>query len=271
MAARGRINLVDVRVEDCAAWSTDLKGTQSTNKKKVDRVIGFFKFVVALGWSSRNPAQNNYFRIKAPGTAKPKAMDAGQLDSLFAAIPSVKRITEDERQKLAAIALLMRWSGLAVRDAVCIERAAFQKNGEGFTKLFLHRAKTGHEVTATLRNEVVEQIMAGANPSGKYLFIEALPTNEKAMDRLAGDWSRLFTKLGAVAAIKNADGSDFHFGSHCLRHSFAAFCFNAGMPTEDVAMLLGDSVQVVAQSYSGWICGRQERLTERMKLMLAAE
>jgi hypothetical protein len=38
-----------------------------------------------------------------------------------------------------------------------------------------------------LRGDVVEQIFAGANPTGKYLFIDALPTNEKDMDRLAGD------------------------------------------------------------------------------------
>jgi integrase len=60
------------------------------------------------------------------------------------------------------------------------------------------------------------------------------------------------------------------FGSHCLRHSFAVWCFMAGQTTEDVAMLLGDSVEVVARHYSQWIHGRQERLTERMKTALTA-
>lgn len=274
MAARGLLNLVDITPEDALDFRNALKGAQSTLKKKIDRLSGFFKFAFEMGWVSRNPFGNATVRIKAPQSTTPKAMDERQLNELFAAIPNLKLNgdnAEETRRTLTAVATLMRWSGLAVRDAVTIERAAFQKNGEGFTKLFLHRAKTGHEVMATLKNEIVEQIFSGARASGKYLFIESLPETEKEMDALAGRWSSIFSKLGKTAAIKNADGSDFHFGSHCLRHSFAAMCFMNSMPTEDVALLLGDSVQVVADSYSGFIHGRQERLTERMKVMLTAQ
>ena len=268
-AARGLLNLTDITAEDALDYSNALKGEQSTRRKKIHRLGGFFRFAVDMGWAVRNPFA--VIKIKAPQTSAPKAMDARQLDELFAAIPRLRLngdMSEETRRTLTAVATLMRWSGLAVRDAVTIERAAFQKNGEGFTKLFLHRAKTGHEVMATLKNEVVEQIMLGATANGKYLFIDALPESEREMNSLAARWSKTFSNLGEVAGIKNADGSDFHFGSHCLRHSFAAMCFMNGMPTEDVALLLGDSVQVVADSYSGFIHGRQERLTERMKAML---
>jgi integrase/recombinase XerD len=273
-AARGLLNLIDITNEDALDFRNALKGSQSTLRKKIHRLGGFFRFAVEMGWLSRNPFANDTVRIKAPKTTTPKAMDARQLDELFAAIPRLKLNgdnSEETRRTLTAVGVLMRWAGLAVRDAVTIERAAFQKNGEGFTKLFLHRAKTGHEVMATLKNEIVEQIFSGARASGKYLFIESLPETEKEMDALAGRWSSIFSKLGKTAAIRNADGSDFHFGSHCLRHSFAAMCFMNSMPTEDVALLLGDSVQVVADSYSGFIHGRQERLTERMKVMLTAQ
>ncbi len=272
-AARGLLNLTDITAEDALDYRNALNGAQGTNRKKIHRLGGFYRFAVEMGWATRNPFANSAVRIKAPQTSTPKAMDARQLDELFAAIPQLRLngdLSEETRRTLTAVATLMRWSGLAIRDAVTIERAAFQKNGEGFTKLFLHRAKTGHEVMATLKNEIVEQIMLGATANGKYLFIDALPETERGMNALASRWSKMFSALGEVADIKNADGSDFHFGSHCLRHSFAAMCFMNGMPTEDVALLLGDSVQVVADSYSGFIHGRQERLTERMKAMLNA-
>ncbi len=268
-ASRGLFNLADITSEDCLDYRNGLQGTQNTNMKKIHRLIGFFKFCVEMDYLKRNPAQTQAIRIKASKTATPKAMDTRQLDELFAAIPRMK-LSEETRRTVTAVATLMRWSGLAVRDAVTIERAAFQKNGGGFWKLHLYRAKTGHEVVATLEKEVVEQVFAGANPSGKFLFIDALPETEKEMDALAKRWSALFSKLGEVADIKNADGSLFHFGSHCLRHSWAAFCLLSGLDVADVAMLLGDSVEVVADTYSGWIHGRQERLTARLQEALAA-
>jgi integrase len=49
-----------------------------------------------------------------------------------------------------------------------------------------------------------------------------------------------------------------------MRHTFAFWCLNHDITTEDIAMLIGDSVEVVAKYYSVWIHGRQERLTQRM-------
>jgi hypothetical protein len=40
------------------------------------------------------------------------------------------------------------------------------------------------------------------------------------------------------------------------------------LPTENVAMLIGDTVAVVAKHYSEWITGRQERLSARMMAAL---
>jgi site-specific recombinase XerD len=268
---RGLVNLGDVRTEDCAAYSNQLTGAINTRAKKVFRLIGFFSFCIEMNWIQRNPAQTRAVIIKKSDAQKPKALDEAQFAQLLEAVQKMNGQTTDQQKRaMRSLVLLMKWSGLAVRDAVTIERAKFEPNGDGFTKLYLHRAKTGHAAFATLENEIVAQIMAGANPSGKYLFIDALPTSERAMDNLISNWGNLFSKLGECADLKDADGVPFHFTSHCLRHSFAFFCFNSGMPTEDVAMLLGDSVAVVAAHYSGWVQGRQERLTERMKAALAS-
>ena len=268
-AARGLFNLADITSEDCLDYRNSLQGTQNTNMKKIHRLIGFFKFCVEMDYLKKEPRPDS-------GHSHQGVEDCdAEGDGHAATGRTLRRYSPDETERRHAAHTdrrsdVIRWSGLAVRDAVTIERAAFQKNGGGFWKLHLYRAKTGHEVVATLENEVVEQVFAGANPSGKFLFIDALPETEKEMDALAKRWSALFSKLGEVADIKNADGSLFHFGSHCLRHSWAAFCLLSGLDVADVAMLLGDSVEVVADTYSGWIHGRQERLTARLQEALAA-
>ena len=55
-----------------------------------------------------------------------------------------------------------------------------------------------------------------------------------------------------------------------MRHTFVYWCLQNQITTEDVAMLIGDSVPIVAKHYSGWIYGRQERLTEGMIAALSA-
>jgi len=163
----------------------------------------------------------------------------------------------------------MRWTGLAIRDAVQIERNRFQKNGTpGFTKLFLYRAKTGQPVYCTLRNELVAEVFSLANPEGRYLFIDAVPDSEAAMDALVQTWIFRMGKLNAVAELKDEHGAPYRFSSHALRHTFVYWCLNLGFPTEDIATLIGDTPAIVAKHYSEWIHGRQERLNERMMAAL---
>jgi integrase/recombinase XerD len=268
--ARGQVNLGDIRTEDCLAYQRSLVGAQNTKAKKIFRLIGFFRFCVEMNWITRNPAQTQTVKLKYDDTQTPKALTDAQFTTVLAAVQQVNgRTSDDQRRKLHALLLLMRWTGLAIRDAVTIERARFEANGNGFTKLFLRRAKTGHAVSTTIRTDVMTAILAGANPDGRWLFVNALPTAERDMDNLIKNWGVLFAKLGDVAGLTDEHGAPYHFTSHSMRHTFVFWALNAGLPTEDVAALLGDSVEIVAKHYSGWIAGRQARLTERMETALS--
>jgi site-specific recombinase XerD len=263
--ARGLVMVSDIRTEHVLAWRNLLEGGQNTKSKKVFSVIGFFEFCVEMGWIARNVARAQSIIFKNNGAQQPKALTDAQFEILLAAVPKVNgKTADDQRRKLRALVLLMRWTGLAIRDAVTIERARFQKNGNGFTNLFLHRAKTGHPVYCTVRDEIVAEIFAGANPEGRWLFVDSVPSGERELDNLIRSWGDLMSKLGRVADLKDENGQPFHFTSHGLRHTFVFWCLNKGMPTEDVAALIGDSLPIVAQHYSAWITGRQERLSERM-------
>ncbi len=245
-------------------------GKKSTNKKKVGRLVGFFDFCVEMGWLTRNPAKGRTIAIRGEDPQKPKALTDDRFEQALAAIPRINgHSTPEIRTKLRSLMLLMRWSGLAVRDGVCIERKQFEKINDDFYRVFLHRAKTGEPVYCVLRAELVEQIFAGANPCGRYLYIEALPQTEKEMDNLAQQWGKLFGRVSEVAGLVDEHGEPYPFTSHSMRHTFVYWCLNHGIATEDVAAMIGDSVEIVAKHYSEWIHGRQERLTQRMMEALA--
>lgn len=53
---------------------------------------------------------------------------------------------------MRALILLMRWSGLAIRDAVSLEKDKLSPDG----KLFLYRAKTGVPVRVPLPAELAK-------------------------------------------------------------------------------------------------------------------
>ncbi len=57
---------------------------------------------------------------------------------------------EHRRDRLRALILLMRWSELAITDAVTLERERLSEDGN----LFLYRAKTGVPVYVPLPPEV---------------------------------------------------------------------------------------------------------------------
>jgi integrase len=261
---KGLVNLGDIKTEHVVAYRNSLTGAQNTRAKKVFRLIGFFRFCVEMGWIQRNIAQAQAVKLKYDDTQTPKALTDSQFETLLAAVPGVNgRTTDDQRRKLRGLLLLMRWSGLAIRDAVCIERARFDRKGT-HTLLFLHRAKTSHPVYATLRNEIVDEVFALANPDGRYLFVESVPQDERGLDLLVKGWGDLFRKLGLLANLRDDHDQPLHFTSHGMRHTFVFWALNAGLPTEDIAALIGDSVEIVARHYSAWIAGRQERLSERM-------
>jgi len=61
-------------------------------------------------------------------------------------------------QRLRALSLLMRWSGLAILDATSLERERLSKNENSDDQIFLYRAKTGVPVYVVIPNEVGEAL-----------------------------------------------------------------------------------------------------------------
>ena len=86
-------------------------------------------------------------------------------------------------------------------------------------------------------------VLAGANPSGKYLFIDTLPHKENELKNAIEYFGGRFVKLGELADIRDEHDEKIRVGSHGFgRHSFVLMCLNSDMPTHDIATLPARSI-----------------------------
>jgi site-specific recombinase XerD len=73
-------------------------------------------------------------------------------------------------------------------------------------------------------------------------------------------WERTFQRVFELAKIP--PGKAF---LHNFRHSFATDLLARGIPIEDVAALLRNSVKIVEKHYSHLVKPRRDRLEERVR------
>ena len=140
--------------------------------------------------------------------------------------------------------LLLRYSGLRIRDAVTLSR---ERICDG--KLFLYTAKTGTAVWCPLPPLVVEALDA-IQSVGQHIFW----TGESHPKSCVGDWQRSLRRLFCLAGVP-----DGH--AHRFRDTFAVELLLAGVPLERVSILLGhQSVKVTEKHYTPWVRARQEQL-----------
>jgi integrase len=272
LRGRGLVNVGDVRADDVQVWRDGLEGSPASRRKSVMFVMAFFNYCVDFGKLTKSPAIKSQLRIKRDSVQTPRALDDKQFAKLLAALPKLNgRTTDADRAKLRSLSILMRMTGLALKDAVCCERKAFEPMPNGVFRMYLRRAKTGKPVHNYVTAETMAAILAGANPGGKYLFIDALPTKENELKNVVEYFGWRFAKLGDISDIRDEHGAKIKVGSHGFgRHSFVLMLLNADMPTHDIATLIGDTPSVVEQHYSEWIAARAARLETRMMVVLAA-
>ncbi len=133
------------------------------------------------------------------------------------------------------------------------------------------RADSQERFIAAVSAETMAAVLTGANPRGKHLFIDSLPTKENELKNAIEYFGGRFVKLGELADIRGEHGEKIKVGSHGFgRHSFVLMCLNSDIPVHDIGTLIGDSAHVVEQHYSEWISARAARLESRMMKVIEA-
>ena len=151
---------------------------------------------------------------------------------------------EGNRARMKAMLLLLRATGLRIRDAATLERARV-KDG----KLFLYTQKTGTPVYVPLPPVVAEALNELPAVNKTYVFWSG---NGDPKTTVA-DWQRGFRRLCDLA---NVEG---HF--HMIRDTAAVGWLTKGVSIETVSILLGhSSIRITEKHYAPWVKSRQEML-----------
>jgi site-specific recombinase XerD len=217
--------------------------------KRLEYLRGFLRYCKDEGWIETNPAMV----LKPPKVSLRPTLpfDDGEMKRILAAA-DVLVDWGSFGPKAHAMVLLLRYTGLRMQDAACLERSRVTDG-----RLFLFTQKTGTPVYCPLPPEVVAALETVPNEHPDYLFWDANSTRETTVK----SWNRVFNKLFAAATPPIVGGHP-----HRFRDTFAVSLLLKGVTLESVSKLLGHtSIKVTERHYAPWVKARQDQLEADVK------
>jgi site-specific recombinase XerD len=232
-----------------AGWDA-LYPSSNTRQMVQARLKNFLRFCYDNKWLDRVPRLSPIKADEAPTLP----LSAAEYAKLLKTIPS----TFPDRTKAARVRgliQLMRWSGLAIRDAVTLRRDELvHDRAAKLYSIVTARQKTDTHVSVPIPPEVAKEILAVPNDNPAYLLWNTGTGKEQsAVTNWQHDLRELFRDAGIT--------SEGNMLSHRLRDTFAVDLLEKGVPLEEVSKLLGhESIKTTERHYSKWVKGRQDRL-----------
>jgi integrase len=158
---------------------------------------------------------------------------------------------EELRRRVLAFVRLLRWAGLRIGDAISLERTRLTTDG----RILLYTAKTGNPVYVRIPEYVSQLLHCLPNSNPKYFFW----SGNGLLKTGVADW-RTLQRLFRLADL----GKRCH--AHMFRETFAVELLLAGVPIDQVSVLLGhSSVKIRERHYSPWVKARQQQLDESVR------
>jgi site-specific recombinase XerD len=256
----------------CSTWEEQYPSS-ITRAKLRERLRSFLRYCYEAQWIERIPAVPK-FKIDEPETQPLTGEEYERLlSSVRAAVAKgdPRRKTEansgrrspDEEEKqvviVRAFLQCMRWTGLAIRDAVTLPRAAMTHDAaRNIYRVQTKRAKTGTPVSVVVPPGVAKEMLAAhklnSNPACFFWSGKGKPQSATS------NWGQRYVAPVFAAAGIQSEGNML---SHRLRDTFAVHLLEHGTPMEEVSRLLGhESIRTTERHYAKWSKGRQERADE---------
>jgi integrase len=236
---KGLRYITECDIENLRAFRESWMNENFSARKKLEAMRTFFRFVHESGWLPTNPAK----AIKPPRVNDPPTLPYTK-DVLPRVLAACDKYPDKKHAiKLRAFTLLLRYSGLRITDAVTLPRHRVQDG-----VLVLRTAKTGTDVRVPLPPIALDAL--AATSAGSYYFWSGRGKKKSCV----GNYQRAFKKLYKIAEVENGH-------AHRWRDTFAVELLLAGVPLEQVSILLGHaSIKVTEKHYSPWVKARQEQL-----------
>jgi integrase/recombinase XerD len=231
-------NLIELR----ATWNAVYKSSYS--RSVVQKHLNhFLRFCYNAGWIARIP------RLSTIKVDEPETLPLSEKE--------YKAILKASAGKIRVLIELMRWSGLAIRDASTLKREdVLQDKKTGVYKIVRDRIKTGTPLYIPIPGNLAGKLAAVAGGNDAFVFWDRQSSTSSEY-RHAGYMGEQIAKAFTAAKVE----SDGHMISHRLRATFAVDLLQKGVPLEHVSKLLGHkSVTTTERHYAKWVKGRQELL-----------
>lgn len=249
MERRSKFFPADIEADDLTEFISDwtaLYPSSVTRNRVLTRLRAFLRYCYQRQWTDRIPQTVAIKADRVPTLPFTPAEYSKLLTTIPEAFP------QDKAQKVRALVQLMRWSGLAIRDAVTLERAEIVQGKKSY-RIVTTRTKTGTHVSVVIPPDVAKEILAVANGNPRYVFWSTGNGTERTATT---NWSDELRKLFRASGIKEGH-------PHRLRDTFAVELLKQGVPLEDVSKALGhESIKTTERSYSPWVKARQDRLDD---------
>jgi site-specific recombinase XerD len=234
--------------ESMVEFRSRWKDSPISAAKNLERLRSFFRFCAGLKWVEENPTG----MLRPPKVPhKPTLPFTGEeFERVIAAVeryPTKNVFGNDNRARLRAFVLLLRYSGLRIRDAVCLRRDRI-KDG----KLMVYTQKTGQPVYVPLPPVVVDALAKSGD--GELLFWSGNGNPKSAV----ADWQRSLRRLFVLAGVDNGH-------AHRYRDTFAVSLLEKGVPLETIAVLLGNTIKIAEKHYAPWVRSRQLALEDAVR------
>jgi integrase len=209
----------------------------------------FFRYAHSAGFIQRNPAadMSAIKVVQVPTLPLTEAQFKRLLETIPEEFPEATKAA-----RVHALIRCMRHAGLAIRDAVCLERAKIQYDTrKRITRIVTARAKTGVDVSVPIPPDVAKELLGVPNVDPHYVFWQTGNGKpESAVTNWQHDLRAVFRKAGMPKGHP-----------HQLRDTAAVAWLNAGIPLEEVSRLLGhSSIKTTEKHYAPWVKSRQDRL-----------
>lgn len=222
-------------------------GGPTTAVKRIDRLRSFCAWCCSHGWLRTNPAAGLRPPVEQVDPTMPYTR--AEFQALLSSCEVPKRFesetTRANRQRLKALLLLLRYSGLRISDALMMTP---EKIAGG--RVTLYTQKTKVPVCVPLPPFVVEELGRTPATYGQFWFWGG----RAGVDTTAEIWRRRLKLAGAIAGVKGAEW-------HRLRDTFAVELLLQGVSIERVSVLLGHrSIRITERHYSPWVVARQAAL-----------
>jgi integrase len=194
-----------------------------------------------------NPAKE----VKAPKT-KPTPKEPYTEDEVLAILSACDQLGRGayELDRARAMVFLLRFTGLRISDVATLARERVRDD-----RIYLYTMKNGKPIFLPIPPVLKETLEALPTPKGavgasKYFFWSGNGTTRAFIRGVTRTLARVF-ELSEVAAAH----------AHRFRHTLATALLEKGWTTENVAIVLGSTPDIILRHYAQWTIQRQERVS----------